>query len=126
MVWSFRSADAREALACCHQFLAAVRDEASLPVDTFASSLIYSELVTNVVYHTPGGIEISVDVQDNDAVLTVADEGPGFALAPALPSDLLADRGRGLFLVSKFAKDVRAGKDEHGHHFVKAVLPRQT
>ena len=125
MVWSFRSADAREALSCCHQFLAAITDEAALPVDTFASSLIYSELVTNVVYHAPGGIEISVDVEDNDAVLTVADEGPGFTLAPALPADVLADRGRGLFLVSKFAKDVYAGTDDRGHHFVKAVLPRQ-
>ena len=123
MVWSFRSGNAHEALTRCQQFLSALKDEAALPVDTFASSLIYSELVTNVVHHAPGAIEISVEMHDDDAVLTVADEGPGFPLAPSLPSDPLADRGRGLYLVSKFAKNVTAGRDEHGHHYVKAVLP---
>ncbi len=126
MVWTFRSQNASEALRHCHNFLTAVKDDAALPVDTFASSLIYSELVTNVVYHAPGAIEISVELRDNEAILTVADEGPGFNLAPALPRDPLADRGRGLFLVSKFAKDVTAGRDEHGHHYVKAVLPKHT
>ncbi|HEV7179784.1 MAG TPA: ATP-binding protein [Candidatus Baltobacteraceae bacterium] len=124
MVWTFNSADAGEALGHCTQFLTAVAREAAIPVDTFASSLIYSELVINVVHHAPGPIEISVAVENEDAVLRVADRGPGFALAPALPEDELAERGRGLFLVAKFAKDVSAGRDEHGHHYVRAVLPR--
>ena len=124
MVWRFQSTNAREALGRCHQFLNAVRDEAALPVDPFASSLIYAELVTNVVYHAPGPIEISVDLEGADAVLKVADEGPGFSLAPALPENPMAERGRGLFLVSKYAKNITAGRDEQGHHYVKAVLPR--
>ncbi len=125
MVWFFRSENAHEALGCCKAFLNAVKQDAAVPVDTFASSLIYSELVTNVVHHAPGAIEISVDLVNHDAVLKVADRGPGFALSASLPENPLAERGRGLFLVAKFAKDIRTGTDEHGRHFVAAVLPRE-
>lgn len=124
MVWTFHSKNARDALGCCNQFLQAVRANAKIAVDTFASSLIYSELVANVVAHAPGAIDISVAVEGGNAVLKVADEGPGFVLRATLPADMLAERGRGLFLVSKFAKAVCAGMDERGHHYVKAVLPR--
>lgn len=122
-MWAFHATDAREALSNCRVFVQALERDAGAPFDSFAACLVYSELVTNVVTHAPGPIDIHVDREEQHLSMTVVDRGPGFPLHPQLPDDVLADSGRGLFIVSKFAKDISAGTDREGHHFVRVTLP---
>lgn len=122
-VWAFHAADARDALSNCRVFVQALEHDAGAPFDSFAACLVYSELVSNVVTHAPGPIDIQVDREERRLMMTVADCGRGFSLRPNLPDDPLADSGRGLFLVAQFAKDLSAGTDEQGRHFVRVTLP---
>ncbi len=69
--------------------------------------MIFAELVGNAVRHAPGELSSSLEVRDGNVVLHVIDKGPGFEFEPTLPSNLWAEGGRGLYLVSKLARDVR-------------------
>lgn len=104
MFWQFESTDASEALKARKQFVAALR-RANRPLDTFAAEVVFGELVGNVVRHAPGPVRIGLEL-DDDAVLRVHDEGRGFAPRKSLP-DPLDETGRGLFLVSKLAKEMK-------------------
>lgn len=122
-VWAFHAPDAREALSNCRVFVQALEQEATVPFDPFAACLVYSELVSNVVDHAPGPIDIHVDVEGRNLLMTVVDEGNGFTLKPSLPADPLSEAGRGLFIVSQFSKDLSAGRDDAGRHYVRVTLP---
>jgi hypothetical protein len=52
----------------------------------------------------------------------VLDRGPGFAFAPALPSDLLSERGRGLYIVWSLAEDFNVTQRYDGGSHARAVL----
>jgi anti-sigma regulatory factor (Ser/Thr protein kinase) len=55
-------------------------------------------------------------------VLHVLDRGPGFALAPKLPSDLLSERGRGLYIVWSLTDDFNVTQRHDGGSHARAVL----
>jgi two-component sensor histidine kinase len=74
--------------------------EAAVPL-----ALIVNELITNAVAHGRAGrnhvsIKISLEVNDGEGVLSVADDGPGFAFAPP------KRRGSGLGLVAGLARQL--------------------
>ena len=57
-----------------------------------------------MVRHAPGSIEIELAWRAGLPYLIVRDRGPSFALADAtLPDDPLAEGGRGLFLIARYA-----------------------
>ena len=89
----------------------------------FAAEMIFSELVGNVVRYAEGHAEIVLDLRSNCAVLHVMDSGTGFTLVPRLPSDLLSERGRGLFLVWKLSEDFNVDVRTGGGAHARAVLP---
>jgi anti-sigma regulatory factor (Ser/Thr protein kinase) len=71
--------------------------------------LLTSELVTNAVLHTqsrrPGGTVTLVVIELADGIrVEVADEGSAGSV-PVVRDDVLADSGRGLFLVQSLADD---------------------
>jgi PAS domain S-box-containing protein len=120
--WTFDVADARlaaDARAACLQRLRDIGfDEGELA----AAELVFGELVGNVYRYADGMVEIMLDTSGAAAVLHVLDRGNGFELRPRLPVDLLAERGRGLFLVNTFADEFSIERRRTGGSHVRAVL----
>ena len=88
--------------------------------------LVASELCSNAVRHAsgePGGITLTAEVDGDDVVIEVSDDGKGiapFALnADELP-DPEAEEGRGLFLVRTVADECTLDTGDHGT-IVRAV-----
>lgn len=89
--------------------------------DLAAVELILGELVGNVARHTPGHAEIAIAREDGCAVLYVTDGGAPFTPSIAVP-DLLAESGRGLFLVRALSSDVRITHTGSGNR-ISVTLP---
>ncbi|MFY9883173.1 MAG: SpoIIE family protein phosphatase [Candidatus Cybelea sp.] len=120
--WTFDTNDASAAHGARHSFVAALRD-GGLPADRLGTAeLVFGELLGNVVRYAPGPIEIMFDWTDPTPVLHVLDRGPGFTLAPKLPSDLLSERGRGLYIVWSLTDDFNVTERHDGGSHARAVL----
>lgn len=104
MRWSFTSEDALAAYHARNDLLAHLRHCADEESDLTAAELIFGELVGNVVRHAPGPIAVELEWLDGVAVLRIRDFGKGFDWQePALPQNIMAEGGRGLFLVHLLA-----------------------
>ncbi len=118
--WMFEAPDAMEAEPARGAFgrwLTTVADG-----DVYGATVIFGELVGNVVRHAPGPIEMRAEWQGSDLVLHVLDRGPGFAPTLRLPDDGLSESGRGFFIVDALARRVDVNASRQGTH-VRAVLP---
>ncbi|HEV2641618.1 MAG TPA: ATP-binding protein, partial [Candidatus Elarobacter sp.] len=95
--------------------------------DVFTSELIFGELLSNTVRYAPGPVEVVLDWGEaSTAILHFLDSGPGFVLMPRLPSDLLSERGRGLFLIWSLSEDFNVTKRADGGAHARVVLsPRR-
>lgn len=122
MWWSFAAADATEAEWLRSAFGAYLRARGAEDADYYSAELIFGELVGNVVRHAPGPIVVDVRWTGEAPVLSVTDRGPGFALRAALPQDVLAESGRGLFLVNAFSDGVTVEPNPGGGTRVSVVL----
>lgn len=78
------------------------------------AELIFGELIGNVVRHAPGEIFVRLDWTTEHPVLTVIDTGNGFEYDPHLPRDMMAEGGRGLFIVSELASAVDISRNDRG------------
>ncbi len=98
-----------------------------LDEDVFTSELIFGELLSNTVRYAPGPVEVVLDWSESStAILHFLDAGPGFVLMPRLPSDLLSERGRGLFLIWSMSEDFNVTKRADGGAHARVVLsPRR-
>ena len=83
--------------------------------DQFAMRLALSEAFENAVEHgnkkdSSKNVHLSVVVDDNRALATIRDEGPGFQYDatpnPTLDENLASVCGRGLFLIKNFMTNV--------------------
>ncbi len=91
--------------------------------DFFAAELIYRELITNALQNAPGKVTVELQWFDAYPVLSVHDASDLFLWTGELPSNTLSERGRGLFLVNSFARELRI-KDAVGQGYkISAVLP---
>jgi len=120
--WVF---DVRNHAAFCQnqgEFVEKLRQVGATDDDIYAAEVVFSELVGNVLRYAPGLVEIFVDWTGSAPVLHILDQGPGFSYAPRLPRYLLAESGRGLFIVSSLTDDFNVTLiDEHGSH-ARAVI----
>jgi PAS domain S-box-containing protein len=118
--WTFEAPDAMEAESARGAFgrwLDGVADG-----DVYGATVIFGELVGNVVRHAPGPIETRAEWQGSDLVLHVLDRGRGFAPSGKLPDDGLSEGGRGFVIVDALARRVDVTASRQGTH-VRAVLP---
>jgi serine phosphatase RsbU (regulator of sigma subunit)/anti-sigma regulatory factor (Ser/Thr protein kinase) len=122
-VWTFDVKDAEAATRLRREVMTCVGQHAS-STDAFDSELIVGELLSNVVKHTPGVIEVSLAWDVRPAVLAVEDRGDGFAPLPVLPADAYSENGRGMFLVSTLAADVRYVRAPSGGSRIEVSLPQ--
>ena len=120
--WAFDTNDTSAAHGARHSFVAALRDGGLRADRLDTAELVFGELLGNVVRYAPGPIEIMFDWSDPIPVLHVLDRGPGFTLAPKLPSDLLSERGRGLYIVWSLTDDFNVTERHDGGSHARAVL----
>jgi PAS domain S-box-containing protein len=120
--WSFDVVNRDEAAAVRDELLAFLQDVGFAGAALSAAELVFGELIGNVYRYARGEVGVIVDVSGTAAVLHVLDAGDGFELNPRLPSDLYAERGRGLFLVDAFADEFSIERRRAGGSHARAVL----
>jgi serine phosphatase RsbU (regulator of sigma subunit) len=122
--WSFHTDEVHKGQAARLEFAQLLRDGHCSEADVFNSEIIFGELLGNVVRYAPGDVDIFLDWNvGSRPTLHFLDKGPGFIIAPMLPTDILNERGRGLFLVWTLSHDFNVTKRTiHGSH-ARAVLP---
>jgi serine phosphatase RsbU (regulator of sigma subunit)/anti-sigma regulatory factor (Ser/Thr protein kinase) len=125
--WVFDTADNATAQGSRAVFASALAAGGMLDEDVFTSELIFGELLSNAVRYAPGPVEVVLDWSEaSAAILHFLDSGPGFVLMPRLPSDLLSERGRGLFLIWSMSEDFNVTKRADGGAHARVVLsPRR-
>ncbi len=120
--WTFDTDDAGAAHGARHSFVSLLRDGGLRADRLDTAELVFGELLGNVVRFAPGPIEIFFDWSEPTPVLHVLDRGPGFTLVPKLPSDLLSERGRGLYIVWSLTDDFNVTQRHDGGSHARAVL----
>lgn len=93
-------------------------------VDLFPASLIFGELISNVIKHAPsGGVRVWLEPAGERFALCIKDAGPGFTerQVHAQPDDR-AESGRGLYIVRQVSEQLSFGRS-NGGFVVRAVLP---
>jgi predicted ArsR family transcriptional regulator/anti-sigma regulatory factor (Ser/Thr protein kinase) len=91
--------------------------------DLQAAELTASELLANAYDHGAGPIWVTLDWTTELPLLAVHDLGPTFELGTLQRPDRLAERGRGLWLVSQFATELSIAAKRAGGKVVSARLP---
>ncbi|MBV8489719.1 MAG: SpoIIE family protein phosphatase [Candidatus Eremiobacteraeota bacterium] len=119
--WSFRSEDP-EAFAKVRSKIRARLDTLGFAESQTTAELIFAELVGNVVRYAPGTVDVFLDTRNGKAVLHVLDRGPSFSYTPRLPSNLLSENGRGLFLVKELSHDFNVSPRPDGGSHARVVL----
>ncbi len=122
MEWQFQSKQAGAALSAKRAFMTFLRESCTPESDCDGALIVFGELVTNVVLHAPGPIEITVSSDARGVVtLDVYDTGDGFVLEPSLPPPT-SGGGRGLFIVSQLCRRASVARVPNGTK-VSAELP---
>ncbi len=119
--WCFESRDAAAAQAARYAFVGRLDALGFTAAQAYAAELVFGELLGNVVRHAAGPVEVAFE-EPGEPVLHVLDGGPGFSVTPHLPTDLLAERGRGLYLVWSLTEDFNVTKRPGGGSHARAVL----
>ncbi|HEY2475084.1 MAG TPA: SpoIIE family protein phosphatase [Candidatus Cybelea sp.] len=120
--WAFDANDEAIAHRARYSFVDALRSCGVRDESLSAAELVFGELLGNVVRYAPGPIEIIFDWNGGPPVLHVLDRGPGFRFAPKLPSDVLSERGRGLYIVWALSEDFNVTERFDGGSHARAVL----
>jgi anti-sigma regulatory factor (Ser/Thr protein kinase) len=106
-IWQFDARDAVAAQRVKRAILWELAAHADRSPEFAAIEIIYGELLSNLVRHTPGPATITLEWHDELPVLHVDDHGPAFQFPSNAPTDSLAESGRGFRLInscsSKFA-----------------------
>ena len=124
--WYFETDSPRDALAGRPLLERYLSDHTREGSDLFPASLVYGELISNVIKHAPGGgVRVWLEPHHEKFALCINDEGSGFTerdLQQHRPSDE-SESGRGLFIVKQVCDEFSYHRVEHNGFMVRAVLP---
>jgi len=120
--WVFDANDGTAARKARGEFAQIFRGIGANETDVYAAELVFGELIGNVVRHAGGAVEVMADWSGPAPVLHVRDRGKGFAYAPRLPKDLLAEGGRGLYLVAALSEDFNVTRSGQEGSHARAVI----
>jgi anti-sigma regulatory factor (Ser/Thr protein kinase) len=124
MRWRFEAADARTAYSLRDDYMANLQRICDAHSDDLSiCGVIFAELIGNAVRHAPGPLSVSLEFRGDDVILHVIDRGPGFTFKPSLPTDIWAESGRGLYLVSKLARNVEVERLPGVGGHISVLLP---
>ena len=126
--WTFDPRDAEAASRTRAALCGELAARGVVADDVLNLELVFSELIGNVVRYAGANVEVRLECAADLAVLHMLDDGPGFVYVPHLPSDLLAESGRGLYLVTALANEFtilpRSGGGSHARAVLRASVPR--
>ncbi len=123
--WYFETDCAQDALAGRTLLERYLSDHTQEGSDLFPASLVYGELISNVIKHAPqGGVRVWLEPHRETFALCINDAGRGFSACdvPGMPDDH-SESGRGLFIVMQICEDVSYRRMDHSGFIVRAVLP---
>lgn len=122
--WRFHASDAKAAHVARIEVGEFLRTTCGSTEETFQSELIIGELLANTVDHAPGLVHLILEWTGDNYTLTVRDSGPGFeSVASGLPSDIMSEGSRGLFIIGALASDVRKEPLPGGGVEMRVTLP---
>ena len=121
--WAFHAPDAWAAQGTRKSFVRALRERGTPDSDYAAAELIFGELVSNVVRHAPGRIEMRLEWDAPAPLLHVLDTGPPFTISAALPDDPFSEGGRGLFLIAALGTGMNVDQLPGGGNHIRVGLP---
>jgi anti-sigma regulatory factor (Ser/Thr protein kinase) len=106
LVWEYASGREIEAGRLRRRIMSVVRRHGGPLSDFSGAELICGELIANAVRHAPGHVTVCLDWSRDAPTVTIADDGPAFSIVRPLPGDVLAETGRGLFIVRSLARKI--------------------
>jgi serine phosphatase RsbU (regulator of sigma subunit)/anti-sigma regulatory factor (Ser/Thr protein kinase) len=126
--WHFDARDQRTAWRVKREVLGALQTLDDLAPDPHVAEMIFGELLSNVVRHTPGSTRVSFDVRDDRVVLHVADRGGQLGALPRIAemlgkADGDAECGRGLFLIGALGGALTIAPSEDGKCLCVSLPP---
>lgn len=124
--WTLDARDAQSAHRAKRAILWHLGDQIRDKDELSTVELILGELIGNVARHSPGVADVTVELQRAMIVLQVSDRGRPFPFdrENGEAADLLAENGRGLFLVRAMSRDLRVEHTGTGN-VVTAVLAQK-
>ena len=123
--WYFETDAAWDALAGRTLLERYLSDHCAEGSDLTAASIVYGELITNVIKHAPpGGVRVWLEHVDGRYALCMNDPGNGFSERhlKKLPSEH-SESGRGLYIIRRLCDRVTYEKLGSDGFLVRAVLP---
>lgn len=123
LLWSSESAEGVATLQRRDAFMETVRHHVGWDLDEYAARVVFTELLSNAMRHGKGPISARLECDGSALRLRVTDCGGGFERMPEPPAPL-SDGGRGLFIVSRYADDIKLEGNPVGTSVV-ATLTRK-
>jgi anti-sigma regulatory factor (Ser/Thr protein kinase)/predicted ArsR family transcriptional regulator len=123
MDWCLASGLPEELGALRREVSEYLQRHAEVGSDTADAALVVSEVVGNAMRHANGPIWVQLTWAEESPKLVVRDLGPGFPLPKQASPGLLDENGRGLFLVSHLAQELRIAARRGGGSTVTVALP---
>ena len=122
--WSFDSRDADAARDVRTEITSELKRGKFSEGAIYNAEIVFAELLGNVVRYAPKWVDVTLDGSGARPVLHVLDGGSGFEHLPKLPADVLSERGRGLFIVTRLTEEFHVTRRPHGGSHARAVLSR--
>jgi serine phosphatase RsbU (regulator of sigma subunit)/anti-sigma regulatory factor (Ser/Thr protein kinase) len=122
--WTFDAHDAKTARAAHDSITRHLRTNTVSDDECHDAEVVFGELLSNVVRHAPGPIEVRLEMRGETPVLHVLDQGPGFQHVAKAPVDLMSEAGRGLTMIAALSAEfnvTRRSEPLSGSH-ARAVL----
>lgn len=122
--WYFETDTAEDALAGRHLLERYLGDHCE-DKDLYPASLVFGELISNVIKHAPrGGVRVWLETDGRRYALCINDPGRGFDERQISPQpDEAAESGRGLYIVRRLCERLSFGRRPGDGFTVRAVLP---
>jgi len=121
--WRFHSSDAHTASTSRQAISAYLRAMAANEDQIFAAAVINVAMIAHTVEHAPGLVEVRIDWTGEKPVVAVRDKGPGLRAEPNALPNLMAESGRGLFLIRAFAESTYVQTAKGRGTEISVVLP---
>lgn len=123
LTWEFESTGDIYPSSMHTEIMSLLRSKGTADSDFDAAELIYGELIGNLIRHASGKVTIQFEWSEDFPTLSVSEEQGYATPAICLPSDPLAESGRGLFIVKALARDFTVMESDGTGGAACAVLP---